>query len=124
MKSNEKDIKTIIKILELMKNEDLLVDDYKIHPGGLKYLLGQVVRQLKTPQSKFYFSYGANLLWNEIKVISKDSIFDYYYQNRVVHENDVAIKISTYKRASSKPVERLLNKGEYFNFRHFFMMIM
>ena len=120
MKSNNKDIEVIINILKLMKNPDEDANDFKIDPGGLKYLLGQILRQLQIPQEKLYLSYRARLLWNEIRSSSKDSTFDYYYQKRVIHENETPIKVLTYKGASSTPVERLLKKDEWFRLRQVF----
>ena len=119
-KRNKEDIQNIIFLLNKMKRKVDESNVYSIHPGGTRYLLGQTLRQIVLPKSNVYISHKADVLWKKLRLDTKDEIFDYVWQMKVTNENPCSIEVETYKGASKSPERRILDKGDYFNFRQVF----
>jgi len=117
---NKEDIQIVMNLLHINKAKRDNDNYYYIHINYIKYLLGQTIRCITIPEEKFYLSYEAKKLWDKIRINTNDNIFKYYYNNTVKYNNEIPIEVKTYKGASSKPIERILKKGDCFHFREVF----
>lgn len=117
---NNKTIEIIINLIKIYNSNEDEFNDYEIYKSGIRYLLGQTLRQLIIPKSKHYLSYEASKLWRRISLVSDERIFEKYYTDRVCHNNELAVEVKTYKGASNTPRKRNLNKDDTFSFREVF----
>lgn len=111
-------IDIIIYYLNIVNSKEEINDYLSLHQGSAKYLLGQTVRQLYLPRSKFYMSVEAKKKWNSL---STDDIWKYWYRAAVVVDTDDEVSISEYKGASKTPSNtRIVKKGDKFTFKDIF----
>ena len=79
------------------------------------YLLGQIIRQYRIPESNFYISKRAQELWHQI---SDDDTWNYSYRSKIIVQNEATV--ITYKGASSDGEQVTLGVGENFVFNDVF----
>lgn len=73
-----------LKRINHEKNEDYYL-------GNNHYLLGQMLRQIKLPLSKYYVSEAAYKLWHQI---TDDDMMNYWYNTKVIVKfDDIELEI-------------------------------
>lgn len=85
---------------------------------GLRYLLGQSIRQYNIPKEKYHISVGAKQRWEEL---SDDKIENYWYRKQVTCNKLHSPKLyRLYKGSENEGKERILKPGDSFTFRDMF----
>ena len=90
-------------------------NDYELSTSS-HYLIGQLVRNVWTPQDHYYVSKEAFCLWNRI---TNQNQRNYYYRDSVTCLHD-DIRVWKYKGSSDEHSEVTLKKGEKFIYRDVF----
>ena len=85
---------------------------------GLRYLIGQSIRQYDVPEENYHISQAAKDRWEEL---SNDCIRNYWYRKQVKCNNlKFAKNYKLYTGSTSAGIPTLLNPGESFAFRQMF----
>lgn len=104
----------IIKSIKVLLNALKTLDDI----SGLRYLLGQTIRQYDVPQENHHVSIAANNLWNKL---SQKPINDFHYRDIVKCDNlNTEETVNTYKGSSREVTKRVLKQNDQFVFRDLF----
>lgn len=123
---NNKNILDIIIFLtnEMKKNNHHInnIDSYEITFGGAKYILSQLLRQLKLPPSNYLVTIEADKLWNEIRYEDTLLTTELSYSSKVVVQKDCEISLDRYRGASSTPEDKklILKQGSHFKYNDVF----
>ncbi len=104
----------IINSIQVLLNALKTLND----KSGLRYLLGQTIRQYGIPQENHHVSVAAINLWNEL---SQKPICDYHYQDRVNCDNLKNEKMVNTCKGSSRQITQItLKPNGHFVFRDLF----
>lgn len=109
------DVKYIIYLLQRKKQKN--TDNFQIWNRSAKYILNQLLRQIKIPKENWYITYKADTLWQQL---TTDRMDDYNYQKKVTLTRNEHLSVTTFKGNSNKPNVRTLTKGDSFAFREVF----
>ncbi|MBR7112057.1 MAG: hypothetical protein IKC75_03960 [Clostridia bacterium] len=111
----------IINLLIGIKNGGVLREENDAKQTVLqdcRYLLNQIIRQLKLPRDHYFVSQKARELWNKI---STDSIFNYTYRDKVVKNVDGEVFVDKYRGGEGAPHKsEQLRRGNSFIYRDVF----
>ena len=106
-------------IRELLNAYNALSGNGDCRASGLKYLIGQMIRQYEVSKSNCHVSQAAMNRWNEIA--TDPHIETYHYRDNVKCDClSVPKKYNVYKGASKLGVTRTLNRGSVIQFREMF----
>lgn len=115
---NEAIIDSILCLLSEYQNEIVNSKANKSDTDGLRYLIGQIIRQYDIPKKNYHLSQDAQTLWNKL---STKSIMDYHYRDIVECDKiSGTIECNSYKGASKTGTPVTLSKGLKFVFRQIF----
>lgn len=121
--TDDKVLDTIILFIKAVKEKENIKSENETIPsiGNARYLLGQIIRQLRFDGDKYkdhYFvSKNAADKW---KQISNKDIFEYYYRMTVYCENKEEIVIHKYKGSGKAFDELRIKSGDKFVYRDVF----
>lgn len=112
---NRTDVNYIIYLLTRTKQKN--TDHYQIWSGSAKYILNQLLRQIKIPKENWYITYKADTLWQQL---TSEKMDNYQYQKKVTLTRNEHLSVSTFKGNSKVPYIRHLSIGDSFAFREVF----
>jgi len=114
---NDAILDSILSLLQAYRNL-IISNQNKKDLEGLRYLLGQIIRQYDIPKDNCHISKAAYARWTELSV---DKIEKFHYRDVVICNNlKVAKEYLLFKGANSKGDRTELTQNRTFVFRQMF----
>ena len=121
--TDDKVLDTIILFIKATKEQENIKSENETIPsiGNARYLLGQIIRQLRFDGDKYKYHYFVSKnAADKWKQISNKDIFEYYYRMTVYCESKEEIVIHKYKGNGKAFDELQIKSGDKFVYRDVF----